>query len=137
MSNQLSVLRFVDTPEDIAVPVVDGVPLYETFPDRYPGLIVSLVLPPSRQWLDAPTYQEDGRAVILDGGCTIAECCGVMARITLEQDTVVWSDFFARGLPRIRHDLRFEFDRADYDLALAGLAAASRIEWDGRIGELD
>ena len=32
--------------------------------------------------------------VILDGGCEIAECCGVMARITIGDEIVRWSGFW-------------------------------------------
>jgi hypothetical protein len=146
--NRFSLLRYVGhadhhtrTPDDIAVPVVDGVPLFERLKDRYPGLAVSLVAPPSRQWLGTPVYAERGsrypkpsavvvpRAVILNGSCKIAECCGVAARIDLFPTTVVWSDFFARGHPPIPAGLRFEFDRKDYEGAIGAIMGVPPIPW--------
>lgn len=127
--NRFTLARYVETPEDIAVPVVDDVPLYELLGDRYPGLPVGLVVPPARQWLGGPTYVQDGRVVILGGTCGSAGCCGVMARIALTRDSVIWRDFFARGAPDLPKGLRFEFDRTEYENALATLPTAPRLEW--------
>src|SRR3954453_10180614 len=38
-------------PTDIAMPLIDGVPLYERLGDRYPGVAYEVVAAPSRQWL--------------------------------------------------------------------------------------
>ncbi|UDY36081.1 hypothetical protein [Dermatobacter hominis] len=80
------------------------------------------VAPPSRHLLGTPTYVENGLPVILDGGCLVAGCCGVMARVSINERTVVWSNFFARGRPDIPADLKFTFDRDDYERALAEVA---------------
>jgi hypothetical protein len=129
MANCFSVMRYAGGPDDIAVPVIDDVPLFERLPERYPGLAVGIVAPPSGQWLGAPVYEEDGRAVILDGKCGVAGCCGVMAKIELRPDTVVWRDFYALGGPDLASDLRFVFVRWEYQKALASLARAPRIAW--------
>lgn len=131
MSSRFSVMRYVGRgrPDDIAVPVIDGVPLFERLSDRYPGVSVRIVAPPSGQWLGAPVYEEDGRAVILDGRCGVAACCGVMAKIELRPDTVVWRDFYALGGPDLPRDLRFVFVRWEYEKALASLLRAPRIAW--------
>jgi len=151
MRNRFSVLRYIDTPEDLAVPVIDAVPLCDRLTERYPGLAVSLVTLPSRQWLGAPKYveqpdrphrsgpgqparAEQRRAVILNGSCGYADCCGVMAMIDVTSTTVVWRDFFARGRPPIPDGLRFEFDRKEYESALAGLDDALPIEWTYELG---
>jgi hypothetical protein len=86
---------------DIAVPVVDGTPLHEIMGDRFFGIRSALAMPPSRHLLDRPEYTEAGRTVLLDGSCLHAGCCGVMALVTLTEETVRWSDFFARGHPKI------------------------------------
>jgi len=132
VARRFSLLRYSESPEDLAVPVIDGDPLAEMLTDRYPGVALSLVVPPSRQWLGAPTRAEQGRAVILDGSCGYAGCCGVMAHIEVGPGTVVWSDFIARGSPRIPTGLRFEFDRAEYEASLAGLGTQQPLEWTDR-----
>jgi hypothetical protein len=108
---------------DIAVPVVDGVPLHELMGDRFFGIATSLVTPPSQHLLGSPTYVEDGLTVLLDGDCLAAACCGVMARVAVGNRTVRWTDFFARGLPEPPAGVAFEFDRAQYESALATLDA--------------
>jgi len=129
VASRFSLLRYRESPEDLAVPVIDGHPLAKMLTDRYPGVAISLVVPPSRQWLGAPTRVEQGRAVILDGSCGYAGCCGMMAHIEVRSGTVVWSDFLARGSPRIPSGLRFEFDRAEYETSLAGLVTQQPVEW--------
>ena len=108
---------------DIAVPVIDGVPLHELAGDRFFGIETSLVAPPSQHLLGSPTYVEEGLTVLLDGDCLAAGCCGVMARVSLGDRTVRWTDFFARGLPKLPAGMSFEFDRAEYEAALASLDA--------------
>ena len=83
--------------------------------DRFSGIDTALVAPPPRHLLGSPTYVEDGLTVILDGSCLTAGCCGVMARVTVTDRTVIWSDFFARGDPDIPPDRRFTFDRRQYE----------------------
>ena len=135
--NRLSLERHVHLREgldrptgaDEVVPLIDGTPLHEMVGDRSPGLAISFVAPPSRQWLGAPTYEEDGRAVVLDGSCGVAACCGVLAHITMSADTVVWSDFFARGLPPLPPGLHFEFDRVAYEATIDAVATAPERVW--------
>jgi len=129
MSNRFSVLRYGVGPDDIAVPVIDGVPLFERLPDRYPGLAVSMVTPPSGQWLGAPVYEKNGRAVILDGKCGVAGCCGVMAKFEVRFDAVIWHDFYALGGPDLPGDLEFGFVRWEYEKALASIVSAPRTAW--------
>jgi hypothetical protein len=117
------------TPRDLAVPIIDGTPLFEAIGDRHPGLVVHLVAPPSRQWLGRPSYVEYGRAVVLDGSCGIAECCGVVARIDIGETTVSWSDFAANGLPDLPSGLHFTFDRGEYERAIAEVASLEPTTW--------
>jgi hypothetical protein len=91
-------------PTDIAVPVIDDVPFFETVGDRYPGVAVGLVTPPSRHWLGEPRYGENGRAVILDGTCGHAGCRGVLARIMIADALVTWYDCFAEATPSCPRD---------------------------------
>ncbi len=49
-----------------------------------------------------------------------------MARIDLKDKRVVWRDFFAPDLPPA---LRFEFDRTEYEEALAALPIAPGVQW--------
>lgn len=114
---------------DVAVPVIDGTPLFLGMRDRYPGVAVDLIAPPSRHWLGEVQYGEGNRAVILDGICGAAGCCGVFARISLHEGLVVWSDFFARGLPELPQGLRFEFDRDTYERAIQGVADLQPVDW--------
>lgn len=104
---------------DIAVPVVDGTPLHELVGERFYGIDASLVAPPSPHLLRGPKYVEDGRTVLLDGDCLSAGCCGVMARVVIDDRAVRWADFFARGRPPLPNGLSFEFDRVQYETALA------------------
>jgi hypothetical protein len=114
---------------DAVVPVVDDVRLSELVGgDRFPGLHVKSVAPPSTQWLGRPTYEEDGYAVVLDGWCANAGCCGVFARIRLDGGVVRWSDFGGRGRPDMPDGLAFEFDRTEYESALAAAAIATPVE---------
>lgn len=110
-------------PSEIVVPAIDGEPLAAIAGGRFPGLSRRTVAPPSRHWLGESSYGEDGRIVVLDGGCSIAECCGVMARMTFEADTVRWHDFAARGRPPIPEGLDFTFDRSQYEAAVAALVS--------------
>jgi hypothetical protein len=117
-------------PADLAVPMIDDRPLFEICGDRYPGLFIATVAPPSRHWLGEPTYTEDPddrigdddgplRPVVLDGECGIADCCGVFARIDIGDEVVTWSDFFANGRPPLPDGLHFTFDRDQYEHAIA------------------
>ena len=116
---------------DLVVPVVDGEPLFVRVGDRWPGLAVEFVAPPSRLWLGEPVagLAEGGRTVILDGECGHAGCCGVFARVLVGDSNVRWDDFSARGAPALPPDLRFVFERRAYERALAGVELLRPIEW--------
>lgn len=105
---------------EIAVPVIDGTPLFALMQDRFPGVATNLLVD-GRHLLGAPLYGEDGRAVLLDGTCGHAGCCGVMARVEVTTERVIWTDFFARGAPELPAGLRFEFDRRQYEEALSSI----------------
>ena len=114
--------------ETIAVPVIDGTPLFESVEADFPGVPESWVWPPSRQWFDAVTYGEDGRATVLDGACGVADCCGVMARISLLDSVVIW-DRFVQGQRSLSSELRFKFDGHQYQSALADFLKAVPDAW--------
>jgi hypothetical protein len=111
---------------DLAVPVIDGVPLSERLRERAAGTWTALVAAPSRHWLGQPAVDldddHDGRAEVLTGTCGQAGCCGVFARIVIGDATVRWEDFSALGGPPLPDDLAFEFDRAEYEAAIDRLA---------------
>jgi hypothetical protein len=111
-------------PTDLAVPVVDGVPLFETLGTDWPGLDARWVAPPSRQWLGAPEYREYGRSVVLEGSCGVAGCCGVVFRISVFSETVVWDQPYRHGAVDISTDLRFEFDAREYEAQLRAIPEA-------------
>jgi len=137
--NEFSVLRYHVLPRwegddiygatDLAVPVVDSVPVFEIVGDRWPGVPAEWVLPPSEHWLGSPVREEFGKAVVLDGSCGEAECCGVFARVSFEPDTVVWDQFDSPGAPGLPEGLRFEFAREDYVAQLRDVATVEPIEW--------
>lgn len=106
---------------DLIVPIVDGKPLVDHLDfDGLPRLGVDRVEPVASQWGGEPAYADDeGRAVVADGRCGIAECCGVHARILFEPDTVRWSDFTIG--PYRNGDREFVFDRWLYEASLAEL----------------
>lgn len=110
-------------PTDLAVPIIDGVRLSDSC-GGLPGVDVSLVAPPSRHWLGSPEYVELDRAVVLDGNCGEAGCCGTMARISIYRDVVRWDDFFLAGdqLGRAKN-LTFVFDRREYEAAIDAVLA--------------
>jgi hypothetical protein len=122
---------------DLAVPIIDGIPLFEMLHSSFPGVPIGLVVPPSRHWLDDPdpSYVDDaeGRPAILDGSCGIAECCGVMARIELTSSTVAWTDFVARGRGSIPLGLEFVFDRDHYETAIARVREVVPADWTDEV----
>jgi hypothetical protein len=59
--------------------------------------------------------------VIIEGGCTEARCCGVLAEIRFSPTTVEWTRFGNDS-----EDLdprRFTFDRSAYEQVIAGIAS--------------
>lgn len=114
---------------DVAVPVIDGMPLFAYIgDDAMPGLAFDYVAPPSKHWLGEPVDVVFERVAVLDGTCGVAGCCGVSARISVGDAEVTWSDF-AVG-PDSALDLGpFVFDRAAYEAVLAGCAALAPVAW--------
>ncbi len=118
---------------DLAVPIIDDVPLFVVVGSDFPGVPVVLVAPPSGHWLTDPddSYvdEESGRPAVLDGSCGIAECCGVMARIDVTASTITWSDFVVRGRGHVPSALQLTFDRAEYERALAQVLDIEPTAW--------
>ena len=137
--NQFTVARYRVVPgphrsdysgaPDLAVPVIDGTPLFEMLDDRAPGVPFGWLWPPSGHWMGSPTAVEFDRVVVLDGTCGMAECCGVVASIVLGSWTVVWEDFYSPGAPDVPDGLRFEFVRGLYEKQLAGLGSLDAVPW--------
>jgi hypothetical protein len=115
---------------ELVVPVVDGTPLFEMLGGGCPGIADEWVRPPSRQWLGSPEHVEYGRAIVLDGSCGDAGCCGVVARISVLSDTVIWDEFHGHGAVDLPDPLRFEFEREDYEAQLEALPRIAVTEWD-------
>lgn len=57
------------------------------------------------------------KAVLLLCDCGFAECWSLLARVTVLDDRVVWSDF-QQSARRWAYDLVFVFEREDYERAL-------------------
>jgi hypothetical protein len=72
--------------------------------------------------------------VILDGFCGEPECCGVLARIAIEDRQVVWNDFVAGGRPDIPDGLRFEFERSAYEATLADVMQLEPVPYVLKVG---
>ena len=112
---------------DLIVPVLNGALLVDALRhDCYPGIPARFVEPLATQWNGPPEYRDDeGRAVIIDGGCGVAECCGVLADISFDESTVTWSQI---GIGLRASDLRdYVFDRLEYETAIAGIASLQPI----------
>ena len=67
--------------------------------------------------------------MVLDGGCGHAGCCGVMARIDLGHDAVVWRDLYTQSAPALTPGLHFEFDRSDYERAIHDVRQFEATPW--------
>jgi hypothetical protein len=107
---------------DLVVPVIDGVPLFEIVEAHYPGLAIEHVAAPSHEWLGQPTYGDDGgRAVVIDGSCGVAGCCGVLADIVVSTNVVTWTGLFSRAVDTALETFAFLFDRGEYERAIANV----------------
>ncbi|QIN82350.1 hypothetical protein GBA63_06555 [Rubrobacter tropicus] len=95
-------------------------------PDRagsYVGLPAEAIFMPSRRLLGVPDDRYDdweGRISVL--GCGVVGCWPLHARITVQDDAVVWDDFEQPHRRRWRHDRLgpFVFEREEYEAALRG-----------------
>jgi hypothetical protein len=78
------------------------------------------VAPPSRHWLGDPIgmLSEDGRAAVLECTCGCFPCGGASARITIDAETVTWSDFQEANSPKAIPLRAFRFSRSAYEAAL-------------------
>ena len=106
---------------------------------QYVGLPPEEVLPPSAHFLgsrESPYhYREEGKTALAGCECGIVGCWPLLARVTVEDDRVTWSDFEQphRGPGRPgpwRHDALgpFVFARAAYERALRDAATLPHAE---------
>jgi hypothetical protein len=112
---------------DVAVPVIDGLPFFERFEDREPGSALRAATSARGQWLGAPLHVEEGRAVVLDGTCGHGRCCGVLARIEVDEElgTVRWHDFSTNEV-----DADFTFNLDEYRNAIAHAGDLEAQVWE-------
>jgi hypothetical protein len=113
---------------DVAVPVIDGMPLFTYFEgETMPGIAFSYAAPPSRHWLGEPS-DASGETALLDGTCGVAGCCGVSAHVDLGDEVVTWSDFLVG--PSGSVDLGpFRFERVAYEATLAACGDLTPVPW--------
>lgn len=123
--------RAIVDPVEVQVQVNDE-PLLDRFPYKLRGL-TSAELPPSRHFFGdaAERLSVEGRvALLVCPLCGDLGCGAVMARITVANDEIRWSDFI-HGVNWVpSEDTPFEytfvFERAAYELSLAEAAQAAR-----------
>jgi hypothetical protein len=96
---------------------------------QYDPIPAAAALPPSRHLFGAADHyysDEDGHPYLLEHGCGDPGCWPFVARISLDGDTVVWSEF--RQPHRLDWSYEgfgpFVFDRAQYEAALEEAARA-------------
>jgi hypothetical protein len=93
----------------------------------YPNaVLVDLRGAPYRHGFELEASDPRGaKSLLLQCTCGVTDCWFLLARIVVGDDRVVWSEFcqFHRDW---RYDLRFEFDRTDYERELARLDKAAR-----------
>lgn len=87
---------------------------------KYDYLSAASVVTPSRLMLGNPA-RHDGRVAVLGCDCGIVDCWPLLVRITVTGDAVIWSDFRQPHRDNWVYpaDLRFAFDRTQYERALA------------------
>lgn len=126
-----------DGPFPVIVPHLSGVPLpalvrkvelpdarREGNPDlagSYAGLVEDAVRWPGRHYLGQPVLSafDDGDTVLLGCGCGAWGCWPFSAYVTVEDDTVTWSDYRTGHRDWDYRELRaFTFDRAQYERAV-------------------
>jgi hypothetical protein len=78
---------------------------------------------PSRHWLGAPdpALTERGRAAVLTCTCGCYGCGGAAAYVTIDDETVIWSDFREANSDTVIPIGPFRFDRRAYEAAIAAL----------------
>jgi hypothetical protein len=119
---------------------IDGVNLVEILKEHespfagriagdYMGLPPEIVFLPSRHFLGEPVYELDfyeGKSAILGCKCGVIECWPFVAKITVNEEMVTWSDFeqphrgpeSAGGYWNYNQLGPFVFDRKQYEEAL-------------------
>lgn len=114
-----------EPPIDLAVPVIDGVPMYLlTEPDALPGVTATLVDEHPQHWLGSPVthFTERDSATVIGDTCSRGTgngaCCGLLATITISEPTVVWESFWSYGQCAASPETRFVFDLAQYRSAI-------------------
>ncbi|MGH2688703.1 MAG: hypothetical protein ACRDKW_07840 [Actinomycetota bacterium] len=143
--------------EDVVIVTVNGRDLIDVVSDverplalaagftgvnSYAPMGATAVLPPHRHWLGSPVARLSlgGRPAVFTCRCGDWQCGGLLASITVDRDSVVWSDFttpraltrdllghLAEGRDISRAALGpFRFNRAAYELALEN---PLRIAW--------
>jgi hypothetical protein len=106
-------------------PLIDLVSVIEAAQssDRvsYDYLHANQITSPARRLLgeaEDDFAERDNLVYLLECDCRCAGCSPLMVRIDVGESTVAWSGFQQYRHPNWRYDLRFEFDRADYERAL-------------------
>jgi hypothetical protein len=109
-------------PTAVAAVRINGVDLRELVGEAA-FMFLDDVAPPSRHWRGEPIYRlsEDGKAAVLTCSCGDFGCGGVSARITIDAETVTWSDFQEANSPKVIPLLAFRFSRSAYEAALSDL----------------
>lgn len=102
--------------EDVFVPLVDGIPLTDWFgEDEFSGV--------RREDLEPRPFQPGKARLVLGCSCGIAACGPLVADITADRDTIIWTRF--RRPHRNGHEYvdigPCVFDRAQYEKALLEL----------------
>ncbi|WP_189154281.1 hypothetical protein [Lentzea pudingi] len=100
--------------EDVFVPLVDGTPLTDWF-EAFSGV--------RQEDLEAKPFQPGKARLVLGCDCGIAACGPLVADITADGDTIVWSGFRRphRGGREYPGVGPFVFGRAQYDEVLLEL----------------
>jgi hypothetical protein len=101
---------------------------------KYAGLSPDGLVPPSKHFLGVPAkawYDYDSRIQIMGCECGEVGCWPLVCKILINEKSVVWSDFLQphraegrKGVVWSYPDLMFEFDRRQYESALAQMGHA-------------
>jgi hypothetical protein len=106
---------------------VNGRDLGNILGGMFLGQPPEVMLFPSRHLLGYhhPWFEEDGKAVIYScAGCGDDGCESILAKISVDDRQVIWSDFDHRIAcrsvePNIEESLKFTFDRKQYEKELS------------------
>ena len=118
------------------VPYIDGTSLIElTLNDdgtpEHDGIWETRVAWPSHHFLGTPKLGDDGLTGVLSCTCGTFGCGPLLARVTVGESVVTWSDFTSDPHDLTPRDLGpFEFDRAQYEEAVRATEAFGEREHD-------